>query len=60
MVYGLVAAGVSSAGELQARSGYSETGVRNALRQLAECGRVRRDRHGVWTPTTRREETLAA
>lgn len=60
VVYGLVAAGVSSPGELQARSGYSETGVRNALRQLAEAGRVRRDRHGVWTPTTRREETPAA
>lgn len=51
VVYQLVAAGISSPGELQARSGYSETGVRNALRQLAEAGRVRRDRHGVWTPT---------
>src|SRR5690606_9290253 len=46
----LLAAGVTSPGEIQARSGYSETAVRQALRALAEQGRARRVRHGVWAP----------
>lgn len=44
----LLAAGVTAPGEMQARSGYSETAVRQALRELAAQGRARRVRHGVW------------
>lgn len=46
----LLAAGVTSPGEIQQRSGYSETRVREALRQLAAQGRACRIRHGVWKP----------
>ena len=47
----LVAQGVASPGELQTRSGYSETQVRNALRELVDAGRVRRIRHGEYELT---------
>jgi NTP pyrophosphatase (non-canonical NTP hydrolase) len=47
----LVAAGVSSPGELQIRSGYGETQVRNALRELVDVGRVRKVRHGEYEAT---------
>lgn len=53
----LVACGVSSPSEIERRAGYSETAVRNALRQLASAGRVRRDRHGVWSPTSTHQST---
>ena len=46
----LLAAGVTAPGEMQARSGYGETAVRQALRELAQQGRARRVRHGVWQP----------
>lgn len=46
----LLAQGVTAPGEMQARSGYRETAVRQALRELAQQGRARRVRHGVWQP----------
>jgi hypothetical protein len=48
----LVDAGVTGTGEIERRSGYSETQVRNALHQLAGAGRIRRVRHGVWELAT--------
>jgi hypothetical protein len=48
----LVAAGVTATGDIETRSGYSETHVRNALATLAAAGRVHRVRHGVWEPVT--------
>lgn len=57
VVWDLVAAGVSAPGDLQAQSGYSETAVRNALRELADAGRVHNPRHGVWEPV--RQEAAA-
>lgn len=41
-------AGARTPAELQSRTGYGETSVRQALRALAEQGRARRVRHGVW------------
>src|SRR5690606_40195366 len=50
-VRGLLAQGVTSPGEIQARSGYGETAVRQALAELTRQGRARRVRHGVWQLT---------
>lgn len=47
----LLAQGVTSPGAIQARSGYGETAVRQALAELARQGRARRVRHGVWQLT---------
>jgi hypothetical protein len=46
----LIASGVTGPGEIQTRTGYSETAVRNALRELADAGRAHNPRHGVWEP----------
>lgn len=48
VIYDLLGAMLTSPGELEQQSGYSETQVRNALRELTQTGRVRRVRHGVW------------
>jgi len=47
----LLQEGVTSPGEMERRTGYSETAVRKALQQLQEQGRARRVRHGVWEAT---------
>jgi len=53
VIYDLVAQGVTSPGELEKRSGYSGTAVRNALKQLEKRGRVQNPQHGTWTTTHR-------
>lgn len=58
VVYDLIADGVTSPGELEARSGYSETRVRNALKQLADEGKVYRVRLGVWEPARAADRTV--
>lgn len=45
----LLANGVTSPAELETRSGYGETAIRNALRELADRGQAHRVKHGVWT-----------
>lgn len=50
-VHDLLAQGVTSPGAIQARSGYGETAVRQALAELARRGRAVRIRHGVWQLT---------
>ena len=45
-IHDLVAGGVTSPAALQAHTGYSETHVRNTLRELEDSGRIRRVGHG--------------
>ena len=47
-LYDLVNAGVNRFGELQERSGYSETHTRNTLKALAAAGLIADAGHGKW------------
>lgn len=49
----LVRDGVQATGELQARTGASETAVRNALNELVDAGDIVRLKKGVYAPAAR-------